>query len=119
MPFRRVVRALRRQRLVAVRRQTRRRSPSRKPRSWLRSGSRAASSQALSYALMMGLFGFIMPGIDNYAHAGGFGGGYLAGMLLDPLKRERVDHIAIALVCLAASLISVVASVVHGVQFLR
>ena len=84
-----------------------------------RSGSRAASSQALSYALMMGLFGFIMPGIDNYAHAGGFGGGYLAGMLLDPLKRERVDHIAIALVCLAASLISVVASVVHGVQFLR
>ena len=84
-----------------------------------RSGSRAASSQALSYALMMGLFGFIMPGIDNYAHAGGFGGGYLAGMLLDPLKRERVDHIAIALVCLAASLISIVVSVLHGVQFLR
>ena len=35
---------------------------------------------------MMFVFGFIMPGIDNYAHAGGFVGGYLAGRLLDPLE---------------------------------
>ena len=42
----------------------------------------------------MMLFGFLMPGIDNYAHAGGFGGGYLAARLLDPLKPERIDHIA-------------------------
>ena len=82
-----------------------------------RSGSRTVSSQALSYALILGIFGFLMPGIDNYAHAGGFGGGYLAAQMLDPLKPERIDHIAIALACLAASVLSVAASVLHGLQF--
>ena len=82
-----------------------------------RSGSRMVGSEALSYALMLGIFGFIMPGVDNYAHAGGFGGGYLAARLLDPLKHERIDHIAIALGCLALSLLSIVVSVLHGLQF--
>ena len=82
-----------------------------------RSGSRMVGSQALSYALMLGIFGFLMPGVDNYAHAGGFGGGYLAAHLLDPLKPERIDHIAIALACLAVSVIAVAASVLHGLQF--
>jgi rhomboid protease GluP len=83
-----------------------------------RSGSSAVRGQAISYALMLGFFGFVMPGIDNYAHAGGFAGGYLAGRLLDPLKPERIDHIFIAVLCLAISLVSIVISVVHGVQFL-
>ncbi len=82
-----------------------------------RSGSSAVGSQALSYALMLGFFGFIMPGVDNYAHAGGFGGGYLAARLLDPLMPERIDHIVIAVACLAASVLAVVASVLHGFQF--
>jgi len=84
-----------------------------------RTGSSHIGSQATSYALMMGLFGFVMPGVDNFAHAGGFAGGYLMGRLLDPLKPERIDHIAIAIACLVASLLSVVVSIVHGVQFLR
>jgi rhomboid protease GluP len=83
-----------------------------------RSGSSAVRGQAISYALMLGFFGFVMPGIDNYAHAGGFAGGYLAGRLLDPLKPERIDHMFIAVLCLAISLLSIVISVVHGVQFL-
>jgi rhomboid protease GluP len=82
-----------------------------------RSGSRMVGSEALSYALMLGVFGFLMPGVDNYAHAGGFGGGYLTAQLLDPLKPERVDHIGIALACLLASVLAVVASVLHGLQF--
>jgi rhomboid protease GluP len=82
-----------------------------------RGGSRMVGSQALSYALMLGIFGFLMPGIDNYAHAGGFGGGYLAAQILDPLKPERIDHILIALVCLGLSVLSIVASVLHGLQF--
>ena len=48
------------------------------------------------------LFGFIMPGIDNWAHLGGLAGGWLAAKVLDPLKPERGDHVLVALGCLAA-----------------
>jgi membrane associated rhomboid family serine protease len=77
-----------------------------------RSGSSMARSWATQNAIMLILIGFLMPAIDNYAHLGGFGTGYLVGRALDPLKPERGDHIAIGLVLLAASLLSVVASVV-------
>jgi rhomboid protease GluP len=83
-----------------------------------RSGSRIASQTGLQYALLLGVFGLIMPGIDNWAHAGGFGGGYLAGMILDPLKRERVDHMVIAFACLAATLIALAASFVTALPLL-
>ena len=39
------------------------------------------------------VMGLILPRVDNAAHAGGFVGGYLAGIWLDPLKPERVDHL--------------------------
>jgi len=77
-----------------------------------RTGSTHASRTGLQYALIMGLFGLIFPGVDNYAHAGGFVGGYLAGLVLDPLKPERVDHMVMALVCLAATFIAVAVSLV-------
>ena len=78
-----------------------------------RSGSSLVRGQAMSWALTGFVFGFLMPGIDNYAHAGGFAGGYLAGRWLDPLKPERVNHMAIAVVCLALSMLSIIVSVVH------
>jgi rhomboid protease GluP len=84
-----------------------------------RGGSSQVGSQALSYALILGLFGFVMPGIDNYAHLGGFAGGYLSSRILDPLKPERIDHLVIGLMCLVASVLSVVASIVSGQDFLR
>jgi rhomboid protease GluP len=73
-----------------------------------RTGSSVVGSQAASSALMLGLFGLIMPGVDNYAHGGGFAGGYLMALLLDPMKPERIDHIAIAVACLAASILAIV-----------
>ena len=76
-----------------------------------RAGSSMASGQAWNYAIFMGIFGFIFPGIDNYAHAGGFLGGYLAGRVLDPLKPERIDHMLWAVACLAIAILSVAASV--------
>jgi len=82
-----------------------------------RSGSSITRSYASQYILMLVIMGFLISGIDNYAHAGGFGGGYVAARLLDPLKPERIDHIGIALGCLALSILSVVASVLHGLQF--
>ena len=79
-----------------------------------RSGSGQARSYAMSYVVMLVIMGFLFPGLDNYAHAGGFAGGYLMARLLDPLRAERIDHLAIAVVCLGASLLSVLASVLHG-----
>jgi len=82
-----------------------------------RSGSRLVTSEATRYVLMLALYGFFMQGIDNYAHAGGFVGGYLVSMVLDPLTPERGDHVLIGLVCLGLSIASVAVSVIHGLQF--
>jgi len=83
-----------------------------------RSGSSHASQIGLQYALVLGVFGLIFPGVDNYAHAGGFAGGYLTSMVLDPLKPERVDHMVIAAGCLLASLVAILASVVTALPYL-
>ncbi len=77
-----------------------------------RTGSSLVHGQAVRYAIILGVFGLIMPGIDNFAHAGGFFGGYLIARVLDPLRPERIDHIVIALVCLAATALSIGASVI-------
>ena len=77
-----------------------------------RTGSSLVRSEAIRYALILGFFGFVMRGVDNFAHAGGFFGGYLAARVLDPLKPERVDHIVIALICIVATFLAVAASVV-------
>ena len=83
-----------------------------------RSGSRLISSQAMSWVLMAGAFGFFMRGIDNWAHLGGFGGGYFLSRWLDPLKPERVNHLAIAVVCLVASVLAVLTSAVTWLFYL-
>ncbi len=84
-----------------------------------RTGSSAARSQAMSYILMLAFYGFLLSGIDNYAHAGGLAGGYFAARFLDPTKPERIDHIVIAVVCLAASMLSIVVSVLLSLSLLR
>lgn len=76
-----------------------------------RGGSSLVGSEALGYALTIGVFGLIVPGIDNAAHAGGFLGGYAAGMWLDPLKRERMDHFVGAAICLLITALSIIWSI--------
>ncbi len=83
-----------------------------------RTGSRHIGEAGLQYALFMGIFGLIMPGVDNQAHLGGFIGGYLGGLLLDPLKPERIDHMAAAVACLAVTLVAIVWSVISALPFL-
>ena len=80
-----------------------------------RTGSSAVRTFITSNAVIWILWGVLMPGIDNYAHAGGFLGGYAASRILDPLTRERVDHMILALGCLAISAIAIVASFVVGI----
>lgn len=75
-----------------------------------RGGSRALSTQAWGYAAMLFLYGLVAPRVDNWAHFGGFAGGYLAAVWLDPLKPERTDHAVGALVCLVATAGAIAAS---------
>jgi rhomboid protease GluP len=82
-----------------------------------RTGSRAVGDAGLQYAVMLGIFGLILPGVDNWAHAGGFGGGYLAARLLDPLKPERVDHLVVAVVLLAVSVLAVAGHFIYTLRF--
>jgi rhomboid protease GluP len=84
-----------------------------------RSGSSLIGSQAKSYAIMMFIFGFIFPGVDNWAHFGGFAGGYGISKFLDPLRPERMDHLMTAFVCLGATGIAVVYSILTGLQYVR
>ena len=77
-----------------------------------RSGSRTVSSQAWAWAVTLVVFGFLMRGVDNWAHLGGFGGGYLAAMAMDPLKPERGNHLAGAVICLVLTALSILASLV-------
>jgi rhomboid protease GluP len=82
-------------------------------------GSSMVGSQAKSWAVTMFIFGFIVPGIDNWAHLGGFVGGYAASKFLDPLQPERLDHLIVALGCLAATGIAIVFSIADGLRWIR
>jgi rhomboid protease GluP len=44
-------------------------------------GASLMTRQLWTWALVMGFMGFLMPGVDNLAHVGGFAGGYLAASL--------------------------------------
>ena len=72
-----------------------------------RSGSSTARSSANYGIVMLLVMGLLFDGIDNWAHFGGFAGGYFAAKILDPLKPERIDHLVIAVCCLAASMVAV------------
>jgi rhomboid protease GluP len=75
-----------------------------------RGGSSHIGSQAWSYAIVLFIMGFFFPGVDNWAHLGGFAGGYLVSRWLDPLLPERSDHVLAAVICLGASGLAIAAS---------
>ncbi len=75
-----------------------------------RTGSSNLRKWAWTNVAYFMVFGLVMRGIDNWAHLGGFLGGWLVAWLLDPLKSERTNHVIAAIVLLAASVASIVAS---------
>lgn len=82
-----------------------------------KSGSSLIQGEAKRWALYLFIAGLIMPGIDNFAHAGGFIGGYATSVFFNPLTRERGDHMLMALGCLVASAAAILFSIVRSVPF--
>jgi membrane associated rhomboid family serine protease len=82
-----------------------------------RTGSGVVGRTAWSYAIYMIVFGFLMRGVDNAAHVGGFAAGFLAGYVLDPRRQETGNHLLGAIVCIVATVAAVVASLVVPIPF--
>lgn len=83
-----------------------------------KSGSSLIHGQAKQWALILFIYGLVMPGVDNYAHAGGFIGGYVTSAFFNPLTREKGDHLLIAGLCLLATFAAIAMSVYEGWSFL-
>jgi len=86
-----------------------------------RTSSSLAKQMAQSIIIQAVLFGVVMgnSGIDNFAHLGGFAGGYFTSAFLNPMTRERGDHMLIAAGCLGATVLSIAASVLTGLVLFR
>lgn len=82
-----------------------------------RSGASLMGQQLWSWALVMFVFGFLSPGVDNFAHAGGFAGGWIAAQVFDPLRPERPSHVLAAVATLVATVAAVAISLWHGFSF--
>lgn len=77
-------------------------------------------SQIGGWAIGIGIFGFLVPGINNWGHGGGMLAGALLGYLLGytEKKRERFSHKVLAMICLAATCLILLWSCVNGMLFL-
>lgn len=66
--------------------------------------------QILTWAVVLFLFGFVFPSVDNFAHLGGFIGGYISGNLFGYLDKqpETSMHKTLAAVSIAVTLLAFV-----------
>ena len=84
-----------------------------------RVGTTSIGQQVWRWVLMFVVIGLIIPMIDNWAHIGGFAGGYVAARWLDPLRDENAKHYVAAAICLALTAASIIASFLHGAPLFR
>ena len=74
------------------------------------------SRQAWIWAVFLFIFGLVFPGVDNWAHLGGFLGGYGLARWFNPLLPEKPDHLFGALAALALTVISIAVALFRGLQ---
>ena len=76
-------------------------------------------SQIGGWAIGIGIFGFMIPGINNWGHGGGMLVGALLGYFLGyaEKKRERFWHKILAMGCLAATTLVLLWSCLNGILF--
>ncbi|HSR51494.1 MAG TPA: rhomboid family intramembrane serine protease [Acidobacteriota bacterium] len=75
----------------------------------LMNSNSAVAAQVKGMAGFLFLFGFIIPGIDNWAHAGGFAAGYFIAGLYGRERESQLELFA-AIACIAAFVLSIVLS---------
>ena len=72
-----------------------------------RRGFKAHTGQLWQWAIVMFAMGFMIPSVNNYAHAGGFAGGWIAATLMRPTDESRegtgVRLLALALIVVTAA----------------
>jgi rhomboid protease GluP len=79
-----------------------------------KSGSSLIRGEAARYAIILFVMGLLIRGVDNWAHAGGFLGGYATSMFFNPLTRERGDHVLVAILLLLATFAAIAVSLLQG-----
>ena len=86
---------------------------SRRRRSTLGSG---VSRQMIQWAVLLFIFGFMMRGVNNLAHLGGFATGFLFGRMLPGAaeRREGRTMQITAILLVAATLVAFVLTIVRG-----
>jgi rhomboid protease GluP len=79
-----------------------------------RSGESHVTGRYMQFAIVMFAFGFFMSSVNNWAHAGGFAGGWIVATLLrDTSRRESAYEILIALGLLGVTLVGFVLSFIN------
>lgn len=70
-----------------------------------RTGSQIFTRQFLQWAVLLFIMGFIMPNVDNWAHGGGFVGGYAAAYIFSrSSEREGLGAYLAGGLCLLATI---------------
>ncbi|MCY4078185.1 MAG: rhomboid family intramembrane serine protease [Acidobacteria bacterium] len=83
-------------------------------------GSSLMTRQLWQWAIILGIFGFLMPGINNWAHGGGFAGGWVAASLMGFIdeRRESTALLIASLAFIAVTLVGVGLSFVNVTRIL-
>jgi len=69
------------------------------------------------WVIIFGAIGLIIPMVDNWAHLGGFAGGYVAALVLNPAKEQTPHQLLLAAGCLVLNAASILASVLLGLKY--
>lgn len=83
-------------------------------------GSSVITQQLWGYVIMIGILGFVMPGVNNWAHGGGFVGGWIIAHLMGFIdeQRESTSMIIASLVLILMTVVGVVMSFVKTTELL-
>ena len=80
-----------------------------------RRGSSMMTQQLWQWAIILGVIGFLMPGINNWAHGGGFAAGWVAAQLMN-LDDDRQDNSWVLLSSLGLVVLTLIGV---GLSFVR